>query len=73
MPKHQLLANVLDVLKTHVKWQRLFMEYNELFQFCCKAKTVDTSMDTDAVVAIPQMKTKSESCASKPESNSVPI
>lgn len=73
MPKHQLLANVLDVLKTHIKWQRLFMEYNELFQFCSKARTVDASMDTDAVMAMPQINAEMDSCASKQEENSVPI
>lgn len=73
VPKHQLLANVLDVLKTHIKWQRLYMEYNELFQFCSKTRTVVASMDNDTVMAIPQMNAETESCASKPEGNSASI
>uniref|UniRef100_A0A1B0G8R1 Protein HIRA n=1 Tax=Glossina morsitans morsitans TaxID=37546 RepID=A0A1B0G8R1_GLOMM len=30
--KHDLLENILKQLKAHIKWQRLYMEYNELYE-----------------------------------------
>ncbi|XP_065366147.1 protein HIRA homolog [Calliphora vicina] len=32
IPKHDLLDLVLEQLKVHIKWQRIYMEYNELYQ-----------------------------------------
>ncbi|XP_067639954.1 protein HIRA homolog isoform X2 [Eurosta solidaginis] len=48
VPKHQLLASVLNILKTHIKWQRLYMEYHELFDYCSNIISTDTDdMDVD--------------------------
>ncbi|KAI8116695.1 HIRA-like protein [Lucilia cuprina] len=30
--KHEILDLVLEQLKVHIKWQRIYMEYNELYQ-----------------------------------------
>ncbi|XP_036343366.1 LOW QUALITY PROTEIN: protein HIRA homolog [Rhagoletis pomonella] len=50
VPKHQLLENVLNTLKPHVKWQRLYMEYHELFEFCMRP---GSSVVTDVVMTTP--------------------
>ncbi|KAM7348901.1 histone cell cycle regulator-like protein [Cochliomyia hominivorax] len=38
IPKHELLELVLEQLKVHIKWQRIYMEYNELYQHLKKRK-----------------------------------
>ncbi|XP_053948377.1 protein HIRA homolog [Anastrepha ludens] len=70
VPKHQLLANVLNILKTHAKWQRLYMEYNELFAFCSKADS-NVNMDTDMTTVHTNAEAKASVAKSEGESELV--
>ncbi|XP_004518837.1 protein HIRA homolog [Ceratitis capitata] len=68
--KHQLLQNVLNVLKTHIKWQRLYMEYNELFEFCSKSNVIDAHIEM--VDRHNSKETGTDTAAANEEENGIP-
>ena len=40
--KHEIVELVLRILKTHVKWQRIYMEYKELYEH---SKCIDNHLN----------------------------